>query len=300
MSKLSDSTAVAVEAPSKWEERKSWVKHFLWNTLGPRTTEEGFAAERKEIIALLEEYSTTEKSFAWFPTRAWLRFLLFVNRFPTAFRGLENVFFFIPFGAMFGKMSCVSIQAQDGRMTYPGSFEWILPLLGQFLLLFVLPLQRRLPVGFPFTAHHIGVFLLTFLVVEFYYYVYHRMAHGIEFLWFGIHDVHHAKDVTQEPFQCEWTEHTSFIEGSLPIVMFSLYAYFVHPGILWVYAPLDYTWAFYEHSSTQRDFRTQEMFFIHTQEHHLIHHNATLDMSYNYGFRLKLYDLIFGTHRDHL
>jgi hypothetical protein len=134
--------------------------------------------------------------------------------------------------------------------------------------------------------------------VEVYYYMYHRLGHGVDFLWFNFHHEHHKKDITLQPFRCEWTSITGFGENFIILPTYILYAVFVHPAILWIASPLDYVLAFYEHSSTHLDFRSQEMLILHTSAHHLIHHDATREMSCNFGLRTKAVDLLFGTHYD--
>ena len=139
----------------------------------------------------------------------------------------------------------------------------------------------------------IGVFLFSFLAVDFAYYWHHRALHRFEFLW-SLHEVHHSSpwfNLTTS-FRLNWLG--PFILGPLfvPLVFLGLPPQFVLLSLA-----VNLLFQFFLHSPVFEFNPTLEG-FINTPSAHRVHHGknpAYIDK--NFGGILMVWDRLFGTYQ---
>lgn len=237
-------------------------------------------------LTLLERFDAT-----------WDSFLDLKTTHPVLFRVVENVFFYQFFATVLGVFVCSCIVLHDGRDLVRYAIQEIGRIAFFLIQLAFLPFQRPLPKVVRFSKEDFFKLVVGYFLAEFLYYFFHRLNHEIEWLWFNAHLGHHIMDDTKQPFQCEWATlgyplelFTVFIWAEAPKILL------VHPILLWIVEPVSTVMGYFEHSSTVQDPRTRDMWFLNADDHHLWHHNSTLDSTVNFGARLKIFDQLFGTH----
>lgn len=138
-----------------------------------------------------------------------------------------------------------------------------------------------------------GIFLwmLLFLLTDFVWYWYHRLAHEVNLLWMA-HVVHHQSEDFNYTVSARITVFQSVIRTGfwavLPLIGFpaymittmllihGLYPFFIHTRLIGKLGVLEY--------------------FLVTPSHHRVHHASNLEyLDKNYGDVLIIWDKLFGT-----
>lgn len=144
---------------------------------------------------------------------------------------------------------------------------------------------------FSISSHSVLMWILVWLLADFFYYWLHRATHRINFLWAG-HSVHHQSDhynlsvaLRQGIIQtlCTWFFYMPIALLGFPPAMFvlvsslnTLYQFWIHTTLINKMGPLEYV--------------------INTPSHHRVHHGKNPQyIDKNYAGSLIVWDKLFGT-----
>ena len=135
------------------------------------------------------------------------------------------------------------------------------------------------------------VWLTTFIVVDLFYYWFHRSAHEIQLLWAG-HGIHHQSEhynLSTALRQSWWATLSGWI-FYLPM------AIMIHPLL---YATLDganVVYQFWVHTCMVRRLPEALELVLMTPSHHRVHHDRRVHK--NFGGFLIVWDRLFGSFQD--
>jgi len=132
---------------------------------------------------------------------------------------------------------------------------------------------------------------ITILAVELQGYWFHRLQHGVPFLW-SMHSLHHSAEVmtTATGARHYWFEN-AIMASFLPIAAM---VFKIPPEILWV-MPFLYLTEQLAHMNAKIQFGPL-MFVFNTPQFHRIHHSIELrHRDKNFCKNLPVLDIIFGT-----
>jgi sterol desaturase/sphingolipid hydroxylase (fatty acid hydroxylase superfamily) len=133
--------------------------------------------------------------------------------------------------------------------------------------------------------------LLTFVVIDLVFYIYHRMSHRIRFLW-AIHLSHHSSEEMNfaVSFRQAWFGPISKIPFfmALPLLGFD-------PTIIAAAGVMSTLWGIVGHTQIVGRLGFVEWIF-NTPSHHRVHHGSNKQyIDKNYGNLLIIWDRVFGT-----
>ena len=133
--------------------------------------------------------------------------------------------------------------------------------------------------------------ILTFVVIDLVFYIYHRMSHRIRFLW-AIHLSHHSSEEMNfaVSFRQAWFGPISKIPFfvALPLLGFD-------PTIIAVAGVISTLWGIVGHTQIIGKLGFIEWVF-NTPSHHRVHHGSNKQyIDKNYGNLLIIWDRMFGT-----
>jgi alkylglycerol monooxygenase len=133
--------------------------------------------------------------------------------------------------------------------------------------------------------------LLTFVVIDLVFYIYHRMSHRIRFLW-AIHLSHHSSEEMNfaVSFRQAWFGPISKIPFFmvLPLLGFD-------PTIIAAAGVMSTLWGIVGHTQIVGRLGFVEWIF-NTPSHHRVHHGSNKQyIDKNYGNLLIIWDKMFGT-----
>ena len=133
--------------------------------------------------------------------------------------------------------------------------------------------------------------ILTFVVIDLVFYIYHRMSHRIRFLW-AIHLSHHSSEEMNftVSFRQAWFGPISKIPFfmALPLLGFD-------PTIIAAAGVMSTLWGIVGHTQIVGRLGFVEWIF-NTPSHHRVHHGANKQyIDKNYGNLLIIWDRMFGT-----
>lgn len=133
--------------------------------------------------------------------------------------------------------------------------------------------------------------LFLFLVTDFIWYWYHRLAHEINLFW-AAHIVHHQSEDFNYTTSTRITMFQAGIRGSfwaiLPVIGFS-------PEMITTFLLVHGAYPFFTHTQTVGKLGWIEYVFV-TPSHHRVHHASNPGyLDKNYGDILIVWDKIFGT-----
>jgi alkylglycerol monooxygenase len=136
-----------------------------------------------------------------------------------------------------------------------------------------------------------GMWVLTFIMIDFVFYIYHRMSHRVRFLW-AIHLSHHSSEEMNfaVSFRQAWFGPISKIPFfmSLPLIGFD-------PTIIAVAGVMSTLWGIVGHTQIVGKLGFVEWVF-NTPSHHRVHHGSNKQyIDKNYGNLLIIWDRMFGT-----
>jgi sterol desaturase/sphingolipid hydroxylase (fatty acid hydroxylase superfamily) len=133
--------------------------------------------------------------------------------------------------------------------------------------------------------------ILTFVVIDLVFYIYHRMSHRIRFLW-AIHLSHHSSEEMNfaVSFRQAWFGPISKIPFFmvLPLLGFD-------PTIIAAAGVISTLWGIVGHTQIIGKLGVLEWIF-NTPSHHRVHHGSNEQyIDKNYGNLLIIWDRMFGT-----
>ena len=135
------------------------------------------------------------------------------------------------------------------------------------------------------------LWILTFVMIDFVFYFYHRISHRVNFLW-AIHMSHHSSEEMNfaVSFRQAWFGPVSKIPFfmTLPLLGFD-------PTIIAVAGVISTLWGIVGHTQIIGNLGPLEWIF-NTPSHHRVHHGANPQyIDKNYGNLLIIWDRMFGT-----
>ena len=136
-----------------------------------------------------------------------------------------------------------------------------------------------------------ALWILTFVMIDFVFYFYHRISHRVNFLW-AIHMSHHSSEEMNfaVSFRQAWFGPVSKIPFfmTLPLLGFD-------PTIIAVAGVISTLWGIVGHTQIIGNLGPLEWIF-NTPSHHRVHHGANPQyIDKNYGNLFIIWDRIFGT-----
>ena len=136
-----------------------------------------------------------------------------------------------------------------------------------------------------------AMWVLTFVMIDFVFYIYHRMSHRVRFLW-AIHLSHHSSEEMNfaVSFRQAWFGPISKIPFfmALPLLGFD-------PTIIAVAGVISTLWGIVGHTQIVGRLGFVEWIF-NTPSHHRVHHGSNEQyIDKNYGNLLIIWDRMFGT-----
>lgn len=169
-----------------------------------------------------------------------------------------------------------------GKLLKPISLIW-----GLFLFNLVEPIKL-----FTLPTNAL-TFLLTFMVVEFVYYWYHRWSHEIPFLW-SIHHTHHSSmwfNLTAAG-RLNWVGKFTSILFYVPLVILGF-----SPELITLSLAISLLYQFLLHTEAIGKLGLLEGKFFNTPSAHRVHHASNKEyLDKNYGGMLIIYDRIFNSY----
>ena len=136
-----------------------------------------------------------------------------------------------------------------------------------------------------------ALWVLTFIVIDLVFYIYHRISHRVNFLW-AIHMSHHSSEEMNfaVSFRQAWFGPLSKIPFFmiLPLIGFD-------PTIVAVAGVVSTLWGIVGHTQIIGKLGPLELIF-NTPSHHRVHHGSNKQyIDKNYGNLLIIWDRMFGT-----
>jgi sterol desaturase/sphingolipid hydroxylase (fatty acid hydroxylase superfamily) len=135
---------------------------------------------------------------------------------------------------------------------------------------------------------------ITFVMIDFVFYIYHRMSHRVRFLW-AIHMSHHSSEEMNfaVSFRQAWFGPVSKIPFFMVLPLLGL-----DPTIIAVAGVISTLWGIVGHTQIIGKLGPLEWIF-NTPSHHRVHHGANKQyIDKNYGNLLIIWDRMFGTFKD--
>lgn len=191
----------------------------------------------------------------------------------------------------FSDMVCSTIMGQSSLVMKIISFD---TLYRHPLLLYVYDNYRLLDFRAEFFQSWTG-FIYAALVIEFWYYIHHRISHEINFFW-SFHSVHHMSQqylLTTALRQSAWHGLISFMEINVCTLAG------IPPPQIALHQSLNLLYQFWIHTNMIYKLPRPIEFIFNTPSHHRMHHGRNRDcIDCNYGGLLIIYDRIFETFRE--
>lgn len=136
-----------------------------------------------------------------------------------------------------------------------------------------------------------AIWVLTFILIDLVFYVYHRCSHRIRFLW-AIHMSHHSSEEMNFAVSLRqaWLGPVSKIPFFMILPLAGL-----DPTIIAVVGVISTLWGVVGHTQMIGKLSFVEWIF-NTPSHHRVHHGANPEyIDKNYGNLLIIWDKLFGT-----
>jgi len=143
-------------------------------------------------------------------------------------------------------------------------------------------------------SYHLGVMAFSWILTDFYEFIYHRLGH-ID-LKFWRHHRHHHVFHNPSPFSVIADEPIDQFFRSLPFVMISLMVPINIDLLFLQFGLFFYTYGVYLHTGYEHSFISPHNGIINTSFQHYAHHaRSSMNTPYHCGFFIKLWDSLFGT-----
>ena len=136
-----------------------------------------------------------------------------------------------------------------------------------------------------------AMWLMTFILIDFVFYVYHRFSHRVRFLW-AIHMSHHSSEEMNFAVSMRqaWLGPVSKIPFFIILPILGL-----DPTIIAVAGVISTLWGVVGHTQIVDKLGPLE-WVLNTPSHHRVHHGANTEyIDKNYGNLLIIWDRMFGT-----
>ena len=136
-----------------------------------------------------------------------------------------------------------------------------------------------------------AMWVLTFILIDLVFYLYHRISHRSRFLW-AIHMSHHSSEEMNfaVSFRQAWLGPVSKIPFFIVLPLIGL-----DPTIIAVAGVISTLWGIFGHTQVIGKLGPIEWIF-NTPSHHRVHHGANEQyIDKNYGNLLIIWDRMFGT-----
>ena len=136
-----------------------------------------------------------------------------------------------------------------------------------------------------------AIWVLTFVIIDLVFYIYHRISHRVNFLW-AIHMSHHSSEEMNfaVSFRQAWFGPISKIPFFMvmPLIGFD-------PTMIAVAGVISTLWGIVGHTQIIGKLGPLEWIF-NTPSHHRVHHGSNAEyIDKNYGNLLIIWDRLFGT-----
>ena len=136
-----------------------------------------------------------------------------------------------------------------------------------------------------------AMWLMTFILIDFVFYIYHRFSHRVRFLW-AIHMSHHSSEEMNFAVSMRqaWLGPISKIPFFIVLPLLGL-----DPTIIAVAGVISTLWGVVGHTQIVGKLGPLER-ILNTPSHHRVHHGANAEyIDKNYGNLLIIWDRMFGT-----
>jgi len=137
-------------------------------------------------------------------------------------------------------------------------------------------------------------FILCFIILDFFRYWAHRIAHEQRF-WWSTHVVHHSSVHYNfsVSFRLSWTQNLKIV-FFLPVILLGF-----HPLVFLIVHQLQVLYQFWLHTELIKKLPKPIEYIFTTPSHHRVHH-ATNEkyIDKNYGSTFIIWDRIFGTFQE--
>ncbi|MAI03580.1 MAG: sterol desaturase family protein [Rickettsiales bacterium TMED289] len=136
-----------------------------------------------------------------------------------------------------------------------------------------------------------AMWILTFILIDLVFYIYHRISHKSRFLW-AIHMSHHSSEEMNfaVSFRQAWLGPLSKIPFFIILPLIGL-----DPTIIAVAGVISTLWGIFGHTQVIKKLGPLEWIF-NTPSHHRVHHGANEQyIDKNYGNLFIIWDRMFGT-----
>ena len=136
-----------------------------------------------------------------------------------------------------------------------------------------------------------AMWLMTFILIDFVFYIYHRFSHRVRFLW-AIHMSHHSSEEMNFAVSMRqaWLGPISKIPFFIVLPLLGL-----DPTIIAVAGVISTLWGIVGHTQIVGKLGPLE-WILNTPSHHRVHHGANAEyIDKNYGNLLIIWDRMFGT-----
>ncbi len=135
------------------------------------------------------------------------------------------------------------------------------------------------------------MWVLAFILIDLFFYIYHRLSHRVRFLW-AIHMSHHSSEEMNFAVSLRqaWFAPLSKIPFFLPLPLLGL-----DPTIVVIAGVISTLWGVVGHTQIVDKLGPLEIIF-NTPSHHRVHHGANKEyIDKNYGNLFIIWDKMFGT-----
>jgi len=140
-----------------------------------------------------------------------------------------------------------------------------------------------------------GAFILTFLLVDFAYYWYHRCAHRIKALW-ATHIVHHQSEEYNLAVALRQSAFGNFFSAFFYIPIALMGANPIHFSICY---SLNLIYQFFIHTRLVHQLPKPVELIMNTPSHHRVHHGRNKNyLDKNYAGVFIIWDRFFGTFEN--
>ena len=136
-----------------------------------------------------------------------------------------------------------------------------------------------------------AIWLMTFILIDFVFYIYHRLSHRVRLLW-AIHMSHHSSEEMNFAVSMRqaWLGPISKIPFFIVLPLLGL-----DPTIIAVAGVISTLWGVVGHTQIVGKLGPLE-WILNTPSHHRVHHGANAEyIDKNYGNLLIIWDRMFGT-----
>lgn len=137
-------------------------------------------------------------------------------------------------------------------------------------------------------------FVICLLLVDFFYYLFHRMHHTFEFFWM-FHASHHGDDKLNlsTALRVSWVEQFYIILFFIPVVLLG----FTAKEVIFAYFTLS-VYQFFCHGQYMQLPRFFDYFMV-TPHNHSVHHDQQhKNQCSNFGGTFSIWDRLFGTYTE--